>query len=298
MRIFLTLISILILGHINAQVSFCITPTINQKAYISSSLLPALFHSGFNHSNQFSDNPYFKINNKPISFREDIPIGLNLVLSLDSIDCNFKLGYSQDGIGSAVQTSILVGSSPLSGQVNAPHYDEILNFYKSLHYINRLSFMFSKKLINLNEQKYPTFGFNIGFSLLFGRSSSNIPMPLDTMNGGYSVVLGGARIKGFEMQTDYNGKIIPTIDFGCNVDFGVNRTRKSNLYLFTLGLNYRQGFRTNQFSFYRYYIDDGGDNLVLSYASSSKGSGIYLELSRIFRIYPRKKKLITKNKRH
>lgn len=288
MRLTLSLISIWILGHSAAQVSFYITPTINQKAYFSSSLLPAFNHSGLNHSNQYSTNPYFGISNKLFSYREDVPIGLNIGLKLTETGQSFEVGYSQDGIGSAVEISTLL-LSPIPNGLGGENFNEILDYYKSLHFVNRFSMTYVSRYISSKAREFPTVTYNLGVSILFGTANSYSPITLDT-NSAPVELMGGGKIIGFEWTNSYNGQTSFMIDVGCRMNLGLNRKNKEGLYLFSLTATYRQGLKTNQFSFYRVFIEDSSKIFSTSYSSSSKGSGVYLEISRKFDLYPWKNK--------
>lgn len=285
----LTIIAIItILGHSYAQVSLYIEPTISQKVYLSSSLLPAFNHSGFNHSNHFSDNPYFGISNKLISYRADVPFGVNLGIKLNNTGHYFKIGYSQDGIGSATEISTLSQSSIPNG-LGEKNYNEIIDFYKSLHFVNRISFGYSSKDLSSKSKHYPSLNFSLGLSILFGEASDYSPITLDTSSTPI-ILLGNSKIIGFEWSNSYNGQASLMFDLGCKVNFGLNRKSRENLYLFSLGVSYRQGLETNQFSFYKVFIEDNGDIFSTTYSTSSKGSGIYFELSRKFQVYPWRKR--------
>lgn len=267
-------------GFAKAQMSFQIAPIINKKIYVSSALLPAFFHGGFNYSNQFASNPYFTFNNQPLSSRPEILLGLSLKLNLDTCGRGFELSFSQDGIGSAANSSTLFLSD---SSAESTKFENLLFYYRSAHAINRISASYQSRRFTYKQRQYPAFQFEGGVSMYFGRPNVYFPAEIDTLEQS-SPIISGAYLEGLDWSSSYNGRATLMIETGINLEFGLNLKSKS-IYLFNFNLSYRQGLETTQFSTYKFYINDAGQKIQLVYLTSSKGSGIYFELSRNFYLW-------------
>jgi len=78
---------------------------------------------------------------------------------------------------------------------------------------------------------------------------------------------------------------------GLKGDFFI-KTKKKTSYLFSLEAHYRHGLKTIGSSSYSTLLDDSGSLVAYTNNAYTKGSGLYLQISRSFQLYPWK----TKNK--
>ena len=61
-------------------------------------------------------------------------------------------------------------------------------------------------------------------------------------------------------------------------------------YILSASLTYLQGFKFMEYSVHRYHVIDNNIEKRFDYTSASRGSGLYLQISRKFQLYPLKKK--------
>lgn len=272
---------------LHSQTSFFVAPIIGKKILSNSMTLPGLFSGGFNYTNQTMDNPYFQFGNKVLSTRPAINWGLGLGININSNKHLFKIELSQDEVGGMAEVSTLSAYNPFPDQIQATHYSHTTFFHQSSHLVTRLSLGYNY-LITKKSNKCKMY-LNSDVSLLFGRSQSQVWEYGDTNELGAFVLYNDAEIRKFYYGSSFGGQTL-MLGIGLSSDLGFKIHNKWR-YIFSFNVLYRQGFKTVQSSGYNWYIRDTGENFVINYGTSSKGSGIYFELSRRFQFYPVKKRI-------
>lgn len=286
MKILTPLLIIILFGsRVYSQTKFFISPTVNQKIYISSA-------SHFDNNGIFynpvllSENPYFDLRIRKFSTRKDIPIGINVGVSFMNNKHILNLGYSQDGVGTSMEYSSISKGPLYPNDPDNPVFLSFVSSMNSIHYINRVSIMYSFCLNFQSFHKNKVY-LTSDFSLLYGKSRTGV----DTYDYVPPVELlyNNAQILKFQSSTAYKGGISYMLSCGLLFDYGI-RVKDDWRYIFSIGINYRHGLKTIQGDVADFLINDNGNLFHLHYEAQSKGSGIYFELSRRFQLYSWKKK--------
>lgn len=266
MNIFLTFIIVLLgFGSLHSQNSFYISPLLNSKFGISST--NGLFHF----SNNYPKNDYFDLYNKSVHFAPGFRIGLGLGWKNDKHKFSLDLLWNQDG-------STIQNETVYLGIIESNYYSNSNMRYHIGFISNRFSLNLSKPifkdLIDLN--------FGIGFIQQPGGNDNyefivdNDPFLYDSTK---------------TLKVKYTTRAVSNLSL--NLSFGVCLNLKwNNFYLFTLSAIYSQGVKRNLIVHENYYeLTDfvSNETLKYSYSSASKGSGIFIQVSRKFQLYPWKR---------
>ena len=272
---------------LHSQTSFFIAPILSKKILANSITLPGLFTGGLNYTDQTMDNPYFKFNNKSLSSRPAIYWGIGFGINLNSKKHILKIELSQDAVGGMAELSTLTAYNPFPNQIQATHYSHQTFYYQSGHLVSRITLGYNF-LLTKKSSKSKVY-FNSDISLLFGRSQSQVWDYGDINELGAFVLYNDSEIKKFYYGSQFGGKTL-MLGLGLSSDLGFKIHNKWK-YFFSLNILYRQGLKTVQSSGYNTYIKDNVENFdfVINYGTSSKGSGIYFEISRRFQLYPWKR---------
>lgn len=277
-------------GRSFAQTSFYFRPTTEIKTYISSTY-GILGNSIFKFSDDFAKNPYFDVNNKIMSTRNSIQVGLHVGCNLKNGKHLIEFGWNQDATGSMIETNHLTydnfnkqidsyfdngrlfKSIIFTQRFQLQHY---LRLTKStnkpirLYFISGIGITYVPTAHNIKKGGFPQvdeyFWYGEGESLTY--LDSNITMPRQS-----HFLSAGSRFSG-------------NISFGFSADIYT----KKNKQLFSVSCFYLQGFRVIERTMHQFFIDDNGTEKRYSYDTVSKGSGIYLQLSRRITFYTRKLK--------
>lgn len=282
-------------GRLHSQTSFFISPILSKKILANSVALPGLFRGGLNYTDQTMDNPYFKFNNKLLSSRPSIYWGIGFGINIDSNKHIFKIELSKDGVGGMAEFSTLSAYNPFPNQIQATHYAHQTFYHQSSHLVSRITLGYNY-LLTKKSTKSKVY-INSDISLLFGRSHSQVWDYGDINEPGAFVLYNDSEIKKFYYGSQFSGKTL-MLGLGLSSDIGFKIHNKWK-YFFSLNILYRQGLKTVQSSGYNTYIKDNVENFdsVIYYETSSKGSGIYFEISRRFQLIPWKRKMKRKMKR-
>ncbi len=254
-----------------AQMKFFIRPTLNMKAYTGSvDAGPFVFHS-----NNFASNTYFKIKNNKFYTQSIIDLGLHLGCKLKNTNTLIEFGYNKDGAGISVNEIYTTYQAQ-----DSLYLSQDIRFKYTL-FVHRFSLQISKPI--KNTLNYITYGLGImynpsGFkngvwqsetwSSYGGTLNPNVKMDIDHVNGSYK-------------------RWTPILSLGVSRDVVIK-----NKYIVTCDVFYTQGFKTLLITSHKYIIRENGTKFQYIYGSLSKGSGLYLQLSRQLMIKKKKKTIL------
>ncbi|MEN9326429.1 MAG: hypothetical protein RI943_850 [Bacteroidota bacterium] len=276
MSIKLFFLSFLFAPFTMAQTTFSISPLVNHK----------LLFNGFSRvENQIQAvNPYFNFYPKLISNRPSINIGLRLTMNFKNDGHLLMCEWSQDAMGTMSKTTTL-GTSNTYGLPEPAFktYSIGTSYFQSGFVFDRFSLFYGRKLTKDKSLQKVWMLFDFSFAKSFDNQAEwkyeNFPENNSVYYHNNATFLS-KEIKAYSIKGIY-----ALLGFGLMTDFSI-RLKKKNLYLFTAEAQYRQGFKTMGFSTETTLINDTGETIAFLNSISSKGSGVYFQISRKFQLYP------------
>ena len=263
MRILFTIfINIMVFGNLISQSSFYIVPSINSKVGISST-------NGFDHfSKNYPSNDFFQVINKSFHYFPSINFGLGLGWKNENQKFSVDLTWNQDVASVSNETVYLASNGDYNYYFNA-------NIPYRIGFVtNRFSLNFSKPLFK------DLFEINLGIGIL------NLPGGKDN----YEFVVDfdpGLYDSTTTLKRKYSTRAVSPYSMNLSIGFNMN-LNWNGWYLFTLSALYSQGISRNLIIHENYYeIQNTSTNETIkySYSSASKGSGVFIQVSRRFTIY-------------
>lgn len=272
--------------NVVAQTTFYITPLINYKLLFCSYPSDQRFGNFYSEQTSFGNqNPYYTFEAKKVSTRPSINIGLRAGVSLKNKKHIIHFEWSQDEAGtmskiSSFQTPNLYGSNDIPSYNTYGHY---IGYFQSGFAYNRLSLGYG---IRLTNEQFPTSVYFMGdISIVYGgKNKATWSYEQDQTNTSIYYHNNAEWISD-EINAYHLGVTSALIGIGIKTDIGliVNQKKK---YLFSMEINYKQGFKSIGSSTYTTLIDDNNETIGFVNELITRGSGIYFQVSRNIQLFP------------
>lgn len=288
MKYTILIIGLLFGQKIVAQTTFYITPLVNYKLMFSGYGYDQRF--GFYSENQPShlQNPYYSSGVKRISHRPSINIGFRLSASLNESKHLLMFEWSQDEAGNMSKTTEFTTTNTTGTMPSTyPIYSLGTSYFQSSFAFNRFTIQhgfclskesFSSKIYLMSD-----------LSLAVGSDNRMEWINENTLSNNSVYYHNQAKLVSTKNIAMYYGGKYLMIGLGLKADISVN-IKNTKKYLFSLETNYRQGFKVMAVSENIKLINDNNNLVAFSNGLVSKGSGIYIQLSRKFKFHSIKKK--------
>ncbi len=264
MNFFYAILLLLIsFGSIHSQNSFYIKPILNTKFGIAST------NGFFQFSKHYPQNDYFQVFNKSIHYIPGLHLGLGFGWKNEKNRFSLELTWSQDMASIANETVLLT--------TNGDN-----NYYYNTYLPYRIGFSSNRFSLNLNKLIFKDLieiDFGVGFIYLSG-GNENYEFIVDPSPFLYNSTS--------TLKLKYTTRAVSNLNLNLSVGLGIN-LKFNDFELFTLSTIYYQGLKQNLIIHENYYeLSDfvTNDTLKYSYSSASKGSGIVIQISRKFQLYP------------
>ncbi len=262
----------LISGSLYSQISFYIKPIVETKANLS---FESTLGTGINY--KWLENDYFQLKNHQLFTTGNISLGIDVGIIYKQKHY-FEIGICGDEAG--MKTSLntyRTFSDPLNGN--------FANQQRNIHYFTfqmiRFNFNYQVEIVNT---KFITGRIQTGINLLF---NPNVKGPihdtylspafgLEPINQENVFVVNKP-----ESFYAYRTRIAPTLSLGIGIDF-----HSKKHYLFSLGVNYQQGFIKNVIASHTIPVSVNGNLTNYLLYTESRSSGIIFQISRRFQLYP------------
>jgi hypothetical protein len=270
-----------------AQTTFSISPLVNYKLLICS--YPTDQSFGFYSENQQINpqNPYYNFYAKRISHRPSINIGLRLDASLDNEKYTVMGEWSQDATGTMSKTTSL-NTTNTYGLPDPPYktYSDGVNYFQNGFVFNRFSLFGG---LRITKQEFLTkVWILLDYSLAITKSNQMFWNYENFSENNSEYYYNNAKWVKTETQAEIYKGVYSLIGVGLKADVFL-KFNSNPTYIFTAETHFRQGLRLMSHGSETTVIDDNGEILAFLNTLSSKGSGIYFQISRRFKIPKRKK---------
>jgi hypothetical protein len=286
----------MLFGQISfAQTSFYIAPLIIRKAYFCSYPNDQRFGAIYSQQTNINvENPYFSFNAQKFSFRPELDIGIQAEVSFDNKKHRLGLEWASDATGTMSKTTFFASNNTIGYTGPALEYTTYGNgtgFFQTGFTYNRISLRYQRRL---TKEKTAISVYVIPeLSFIFGKENrQSWVYENDTLANNSIFFHNDARRLSTEISAYYFGKkaILPGI--GIRVDFN---TMKKNKYLFSIDLSYKQGIISLAGSDHTQIILDSGKTFAITNSLVARGSGLYFQISRSFRLYTLKKRKVNES---
>jgi hypothetical protein len=266
-----------------AQTSISISPLFIGKAYFCSYASDYRFSSFY--SEQVSNdvqNPYFNYSAKKFSYRPSIKIGLQLEFKFNKDKHRLGFEWAQDASGTMSKSTAFVHMNTLgipdSLKPDNISYGNYTSYFMTGFLYNRLSFRYHRKITS-NNLMFVTYIIPEA-TFIFGRENkSEWSFDMDTMTNNSTFYHNNARIVRNDILSVYSGKSSLMLGIGLKSDI---YTPKKHIYLFSIDLSYKQGFKTIIATIDNSIFVDTGKKIGIVNQLVSRGSGLYFQISRSF----------------
>lgn len=272
-----TLLAVFLLVGVslNAQIAFYLRPTIITKT--NQSKLGLGWENSPTHNT--ISNEYFSFENKSQFYNSNLDFGINLGVQVKEKHF-YELGWSRDH--SSILGSILSHSTVKDQQTGEEFQTEMASSVYNTFKYSRISADYRYNFWS-NQKQTIQLQSLVGFGLLMNKNDGlgSSTLTLNPLNSGSEIGTGVYINENFaKSQTYYRNTMY--LKFGLGMDFRA----KNNEHLFALDLSYLYGTRDVQYANNKIIVRDNGVDKKYLYTQSSKGSGVYLTLSRRFQVYP------------
>ncbi len=254
-------------ARLHSQNSFHISPLLNTKFGVSS------VNGLLQFSKNYPKNDYFDLYNKSIHYAPGFRIGLGFGWKNEKHNFSLDLSWNQD-------CSTIQNETVYLGIIEN-------NFYSNRNMKYHIGFVSNRFLLNLNKpilKDIIDLNLGVGFIQQPG-GNDNYEFILDNEPFLYDSTK--------TLKIKYTTRAVSHLSM--NLSFGLSLNLKwNNFYLFTLSTIYSQGVNRNLIIHENYYeLTDfvSNETKKYSYSSASKGSGIFIQVSRKFQLKPCKGKV-------
>ena len=275
----------LILSFVNvySQTTFFVRPTVDSKVFVGTA--DNTLSNGMIFDNMTASNSYFQVNNKLLSYRNVIHLGINFGLSLNNRHA-IEFGWRQDGAGSSWQTKMMTWDTTSYGLQTFSNNGSLRQSYISYH-----RFVLNYQYQITSDDNKTSFGLSFGTGLLFNPNKKKNTSPPSIIFGSYSSNEALTHLDENITMPIQETEMMPVARLSGYLSIGLyNDIRIKQKYILSASLTYLQGFKYMEYSVHRYHIIDNNVEKRFNYTSASSGSGLYLQISRKFQLYPLKKK--------
>lgn len=271
-----------------SQTTFFISPLINYKVQLSSYSVHQYFGTYYSEYTYLGhQNPYYTFKAKKISGRPSINIGIRAGLTLANKKHLVYLEWSQDEAGTMSKTTSLQTPNYYGAPNLIPTYPVYTNgtrYFQSGFAYDRLSLGYGIRLTK--EKTLTKIYFITDFSIIFGgKNRATWYYEMDSTANTSTYYYNDAKEVSTEITAYHWGRTSALLGIGIKTDIGAKFKGKEH-YLFSLEVNYRQGFQPIGGSISTTHIEDNGKIIAFANELITKGSGIYFQISRKFQLYP------------
>jgi hypothetical protein len=291
-KIIIILIMGCLFGQVSAQVSYFVRPTFDNKLYFCNANSLFDFHVldySFEHK-EFLGNQYFNPINVKVTQRDFYSFGIYFGVALQNKKHLIEFGINQDATGSEFECEFMDYDFYTYKDTLYKHYSPNRMIFASYLPTLRYHLQYSIRLINGSNSKvlpYLIIGGGVIHNLAFPRKDEFTN--LDDANQAYSYSLFGksyleenvyiSQMKNYGYTAK---KFSGYLNLGLTTDFFT----KKGFNLFSASIFFLKGFNPIEMMYSDVYVVDNMENKVFSYLTTSNGSGLYLQLSRKFQLYP------------
>lgn len=283
---------ICLFGQLFAQTSYYLKPTLDNKIYIGNADnlfggLHVIENSPDN--NSFLENQYFKAINIKFSSRACYNFGLHFGISLKNKKHLIELGFTQDATGTQFKNQFME--------------------YKIVSVNGTLTKQFSQDQL-VSASSFFTFRYHLQYGLKLNNSQSSHFVVYTLIGGGIIQNRGypsPEEIESLNIDPAYTQEFVGNLYLNentyiykmSNYGYAINRFSgyfnvgvstdiytKKGQQIFSVSFFYLHGIKQIELSYHDTYIKDNNENVMISYRTTSNGSGIYLQISRKFQFYP------------
>ncbi len=273
---------LLSISSLSAQISYSISPLLNTKFQFCNFGGDSRLGGYTEYTNIGHQNPYYTFDSKSISARFTINLGFRLRADINKKH-TVSLEWSQDEAGTMSKESAFLTS------LSAPLLEgQTMSFGHGISY-DQTNFSFQRFSLSYGIQviKNPTFlefYFMGDLSFLFGREKES--NSLSALDPSTEIIYyhNESTFDSKEVRSWYWGGLATSLGLGCKLDFNGNIKSKS-VHLFSVEAMYRQGLGNVAYSLHRTTIVESGDKVNFLNELSSRGSGIYFQISRRFSLF-------------
>lgn len=285
MKQLVILISLLILEQSHAQGSLYIRPKFEVRTNMTSTFaksIPKASLFNFNYTNYVLQNPYMDVKIPRMSFFNGLNIGLNIGWKFNNGSA-LEIGWNQDATGSEL---LAYGWSDQSNIPRRMSFGK--SFFKSYVLSERFELNYIKKLIDFEtgkrmHVKNVNFHFGTGFKFTSSALRKKEPLPTNPL----IYTAGGTKYGTIETRLSHivtgMNRVSPFFTLGISTNVTYGKKHIANIML-----SYTQGMKFLESTYhYMNVYDDGSFVGTYLYKTYSRGSGLQLQISRNFNLYPK-----------
>jgi len=267
---------------IYSKLSVCSYPTMNARS------MGGILSVPMQNQPHYPQNPYYNFYAKRVSPMTLIDVGIRLHASLNNGKHLILLDIALDdpsSITSKMSSLYNYGYTNVFADSTPPydtHYTQTVYDHSS-YTARRYSLQYGTRLINHSKWLKMWLLMDFTYSSRTGIRSEGF---INSM--GHYYYNNAEHIQTKIEDRSFGGHYI-LFGLGLKNNFYLS-TKNKNTYLFTFEAHYRQGLKAIFFTDYTTLINDGGTFLAFSNTLQTRGSGLYLQISRSFQLYPWKKK--------
>lgn len=220
---------------------------------------------------------------KRFSFRPGIDIGLQLEVVIKNDKHRFGFEWASDGCGTMSKTTIF-GTTNTFGSPEPLLYKTYSNstgYFQTGFKYNRFSLRYQRRLTSMESAMRVFIIPEVTLIKGEGNRAEWI-YENDSISNNSILFHNNSKIEATKISANYWGGSALLFGLGFKTDF---YTPKSKKYLFSLDLSCRLGYKAIGGSQHKTIINDSGEVFALNYELATSGSGLYLQLSRSFKLF-------------
>ena len=276
-----------------AQTSISISPLIINKIQTCSYGGDFRFSRFYTEqSSQEVMNPYYTFKAKKFKYSNgSIDIGLKIDVNFKNGNQRLGLEWATDGAGTTSKTHDFASTNTVGYTLPLPYktYGTYTSYNNDIGFkYNRITVRYEKKITKI------TSSINLfivpEISMTFGSANvATLNYYNDTISNNSTFFHNDARELEYAIQSYRNGRKSLLFGLGVRADF---KLKKKNIYLFSFDVGFKQGIRIIHSAEYKRVVFDSGKTFGINNELVSRGSGLYFQISRSFKLYTFKKKPI------
>lgn len=276
----------LILEQSYAQGSLYLRPKFEVRTNMTSTFaqdIPKVSLFNFNYTNYMLPNQYMVVRSPRMSLYNGLNIGLNIGWKFKNGNA-LEIGWNQDATGSEFLSYGWSDQSNIPGRISFGR-----NLFKSFVFSERFELNYIKKLIDFETGKrmhVKNVNFHFGTGFKFTSSALRKKEPLPTNPVIYTA--GGTKYGTIETRLSHivtaMNRVSPFFTLGISTNVTYGKKHIANIML-----SYTQGMKFLESTYhYMDVYDDGSFVGTYLYKTYSRGSGLQLQISRNFNLYPKR----------
>ncbi len=291
-KVFSVIFFFCLFGYCFTQTSYYFKPTLDNKIYIGNAdnLLGGLHAiESSPDNNSFLENQYFKAINIKFSSRACYNFGLYFGISLKNKKHLIEFGFTQDATGTQFKNQFMEYKVVSKNDTLIEQYSKNQLVFASSLFTFRYHLQYGLRLNKSQNNRVVTYAI-IGGGIIQNKSypgqeeieSSNIGPAYSQEFAGNFYLDEDTYIYKMDNYGFATDKFSGYLNIGISTDFYTKKGRQ----MFSASLFYLQGFKPIELSYHDTYIMDNTENKLISYRTTSNGSGIYFQISRRFQFSP------------